>query len=204
MVYSINKERHNLNFYMKLPQKSLFITLCFFSAFAINLLNAEIKLSEKEQVALKAQTQWVLKLIQSNHYLKNDIQSIDGTQIIENFANSLDYSKLYFLKTDIDDYLFRFSESIESFLENGNLYPAFVIYNDYISKFKARTEWVLDRLDEPFVFKEESLFESDRTEALWINSQKEADTTWNAFIHYQVLNELLSITGEAMEDSDNE
>lgn len=202
MVYSINKERHNLNFYMKLPQKSLFITLCFFSAFAINLLNAEIKLSEKEQVALKAQTQWVLKLIQSNHYLKNEIQSIDGTQIIENFANSLDYSKLYFLKTDIDDYLFRFSESIESFLENGNLYPAFVIYNDYISKFKARTEWVLDRLDEPFVFKEESLFESDRTEALWINSQKEADTTWNAFIHYQVLNELLSITGEAMEDSD--
>jgi carboxyl-terminal processing protease len=202
MVYSINKERHNLNFYMKLPQKSLFITLCFFSAFAINLLNAEIKLSEKEQVALKAQTQWVLKLIQSNHYLKNEIQSIDGTQIIENFANSLDYSKLYFLKTDIDDYLFRFSESIESFLENGNLYPAFVIYNDYISKFKARTEWVLDRLDEPFVFKEESLFESDRTEALWINSQKEADTTWNAFIHYQVLNELLSITREAMEDSD--
>ena len=176
----------------------------FLLLFTAGLLNAEITLSEKEKQALQAQTQWALKLIRSNHYLKNEIQSIDGTQIIENFAANLDFSKLYFLRSDIDDYLFRFSESMENFLENGNLYPAFVIYNDFIDHFKTRTDWALKRLDEPFVFEKEILFESDRTESQWIESQAEADAVWDDFIHYQVLNELLSSVGGTLDSSDEE
>lgn len=187
---------------MKLSRLSQFFSTSLLFFFSISLLSAEIILSEKEQLALQTQTQWALKLIRSNHYLKNEIQSIDGSQIIENFADNLDYSKLYFLRSDIEDYSFRFSESIEGFLENGNLYPAFVIYNDFIKKSKARTEWVLKRLDEPFVFQKDILFESDRTESQWMESQAEADAMWNDFIHYQVLNELLSIAGEPAEDNE--
>ena len=189
---------------MKLLRISQLFSSSFLLLLSVSFLSADIKLSEKEQLALQAQTQWALNLIRSNHYLKNEIQTIRGSQIIENFADNLDYSKLYFLRSDIDDYLFRFSESMEAFLENGNLYPAFVIYNDYTNKFKARTEWVLKRLDEPFVFKKDTLFESDRTESQWIETQAEADATWNEFIQYQVLNELLSIAGEPAEDSDEE
>ena len=176
----------------------------FLLLLTVSLLNAEIQLREKEAQALQAQTQWALELIRSNHYLKNEIQSIDGGQIIENFAENLDYSKLYFLRSDIEDYLFRFSESMEGFLENGNLYPAFVIYNDFIDHYKSRTDWALKRLDEPFVFEKEILFESDRTESQWMESQAEADAVWNDFIHYQVLNELLSSVGEATDSSDEE
>ena len=176
----------------------------FLLLLTVSLLNAEIQLSEKEAQVLQAQTQWALELIRSNHYLKNEIQSIDGGQIIENFAENLDYSKLYFLRSDIEDYLFRFSESMECFLENGNLYPAFVIYNDFIDHFKTRTDWALKRLDEPLVFEKEILFESDRTESQWMESQAEADAVWNDFIHYQVLNELLSSAGEATDSSDEE
>ena len=187
---------------MKLLRIHLFFSNSFLLLFSVILLSAEIKLSEKEQVALQTQTQWAIDLIRSNHYLKNEIQSIDGSQIIENFAGNLDYSKLYFLRSDIDDYLFRFSESIEGFLETGNLYPAFVIYNDFTNKFKTRTEWALRRLDEPFVFQKEALFESDRTDSQWIESKADADAVWDKFIHYQVLNELLSIAGEPEEDSE--
>jgi carboxyl-terminal processing protease len=189
---------------MKLLRISQLFSSSFLLLLCVSFLSADIKLSEKEQLELQAQTQWALNLIRSNHYLKNEIQTISGSQIIENFADNLDYSKLYFLRSDIDDYLFRFSESMEAFLENGNLYPAFVIYNDYTNKFKARTEWVLKRLDEPFVFEKDTLFESDRTESQWIETQAEADATWNEFIQYQVLNELLSIAGEPAEDSDEE
>jgi carboxyl-terminal processing protease len=189
---------------MKLLRIYQLFSSSFLLLLCVSFLSADIKLSEKEQLELQAQTQWALNLIRSNHYLKNEIQTISGSQIIENFADNLDYSKLYFLRSDIDDYLFRFSESMEAFLENGNLYPAFVIYNDYTNKFKARTEWVLKRLDEPFVFEKDTLFESDRTESQWIETQAEADATWNEFIQYQVLNELLSIAGEPAEDSDEE
>lgn len=189
---------------MKLLRIYQLFSSSFLLLLSVSFLSADIKLSEKEQLELQAQTQWALNLIRSNHYLKNEIQTISGSQIIENFADNLDYSKLYFLRSDIDDYLFRFSESMEAFLENGNLYPAFVIYNDYTNKFKARTEWVLKRLDEPFVFEKDTLFESDRTESQWIETQAEADAIWNEFIQYQVLNELLSIAGEPAEDSDEE
>ena len=180
----------------------LLSSLLFLST--VSLLNAGIKPNEKEAQALQAQTQWALELIRSNHYLKNEIQSIDGAQIIENFAENLDYSKLYFLRSDIDDYSFRFSASMEGFLENGNLYPAFVIYNDFIDKFKTRTDWALRRLDEPFVFEKDISFESDRTESQWMESQTEADSVWNDFIRYQVLNELLSSVGETTDSSDEE
>ena len=93
---------------------------------------------------------------------------------------------------------------MENFLENGNLYPAFVIYNDFINHFKTRTDWALKRLDEPFDFEKEILFESDRTESQWMKSQAEADVVWDDFIHYQVLNELLSSVGEANDSSDEE
>ena len=189
---------------MKLLRISQFFSSSFLLLLTVSYLSADIKLSEKEQLALQAQTQWALNLIRSNHYLKNEIQTINGSQIIENFADNLDYSKLYFLRSDIDDYLFRFSDSMEGFLENGNLYPAFTIYNDYTRKFKARTDWVLKRLDAPFVFEKDTLFESDRTESQWMNTQAEADALWNEFIRYQVLNELLSIAGEPAEESDED
>jgi carboxyl-terminal processing protease len=189
---------------MKLLRISQFFSSSFLLLLTVSYLSADIKLSEKEQLALQAQTQWALNLIRSNHYLKNEIQTINGSQIIENFADNLDYSKLYFLRSDIDDYLFRFSDSMEGFLENGNLYPAFTIYNDYTRKFKARTDWVLKRLDAPFVFEKDTLFESDRTESQWMNTQAEADALWNEFIQYQVLNELLSIAGEPAEESDED
>lgn len=189
---------------MKLLRISQFFSSSFLLLLTVSYLSADIKLSEKEQLALQAQTQWALNLIRSNHYLKNEIQTINGSQIIENFADNLDYSKLYFLRSDIDDYLFRFSDSMEGFLENGNLYPAFTIYNDYTRKFKARTDWVLKRLDAPFVFEKDTLFESDRTESQWMNTQDEADALWNEFIQYQVLNELLSIAGEPAEESDED
>ena len=40
-------------------------------------------------------------------------------------------------------------------------------------------------MDESFVFEKEVLFESDRTESQWMESQAE-DAVWNDFIHYQV------------------
>ena len=187
---------------MKLLQIYLFFSYSFLLLLTSILLGAEIKLSEKEQASLQTQTKWAINLIRSNHYLKNEIQSIDGSKIIENFASNLDYSKLYFLCSDIEDYLFRFSESLEGFLETGNLYPAFVIYNDFTNKFKTRTEWVLRRLDQPFVFQNQALFESDRTDSQWMESKADADEVWDKFIHYQVLNELLSIAGEPEEASE--
>lgn len=157
-------------------------------------------LKDADIQALKEQTQWAINLIQSRHYLKNEMRSIDTDAVLENFAESLDYSKLYFTATDIQSYQFRFSDALETFFENGNLYPAFVIYEDYTNLFLARTEWVLERLDQPFSFSEDAWFDSDRSDVTWPANQEEAERTWNQFLEYQVLNELLSNTAETLDE----
>ena len=155
-------------------------------------------LSDEEAQALKAQTQWVLNLIQSRHYLHNEMQSINSHAVLENFAESLDYSKLYFTQADIQSYQFRFSDALETFFKNGNLYPAFVIYEDYTERYIARTEWVHQRLNQPFSFEETEWFNSDRSEVSWAANPAEAERTWNQYLKYQVLNELLSNTAETL------
>lgn len=185
-----------------LQTSALCLLLASLSAYA-KVPKAEA-LSDAEIQALKAQTQWVLNLIQSRHYLHSEMQSIDSQAVLENFAESLDYTKLYFTEADIQSYLFRFSDALETFFENGNLYPAFVLYEDYTSRYIARTEWVLQRLDQPFSFEEDEWFNSDRSEATWPANQKEAERLWNQYLEYQVLNELLSNTAEALDEDAEE
>ena len=192
---------------MTINSKFLFIIFIFsnmMSATGDTNFGKLFRLSETEKSSLKDQTVWVLDLIQSKHYLKNEIKHIGGDEIIENFLNHLDYSKLYFCAKDVKGYHFRFSSNIESFLERGNLYPAFTIYQDFAEKFRKRTEWAISRLDRPFNFNNDDLFESDRSEADWMEDEENINSTWEKYLKYQVLNELLSSTIEATEESSEE
>ena len=84
---------------MTINSKFLFIIFIFsnmMSATGDTNFGKLFRLSETEKSSLKDQTVWVLDLIQSKHYLKNEIKHIGGDEIIENFLNHLDYSKLYF------------------------------------------------------------------------------------------------------------
>ena len=145
---------------------------------------------------MKAQTKWALNLIRSKHYLKGEIGQLEGTAIIQSYVELFDYSKLYFLKSDIESYNFRFGDSIESFLQKGNLYPAFTIYEDFKAKVLARYEWISHRLTQPFSFKEIAVFQTDRSESNWPESLDQADLVWEHYLKYQLLNEILSLSGK--------
>ncbi len=153
---------------------------------------------------MKTQTMWALNLIQSRHYIHEDIKTLDGEMIIEKYIESFDYLRLYFLKPEIKNYHMRFAEALEDFLGKGNLYPAFRIYDDYKERVEARTDWIFQRLDHPFSFDENEFFESDRSEKDWPETAEEADILWNQYLKYQILNELLSLSGEASESEDSD
>ncbi|MEC7608938.1 MAG: hypothetical protein VX964_02090, partial [Verrucomicrobiota bacterium] len=96
------------------------------------------------------QTRWVVNTINDRHYLKDSIGILDGHAIVEAYIESFDYSRMYFLKPQIDIFNFRFSESMEAFLEKGNLYAAFEIYNEYSKEAQLRTDWINERLNKTF------------------------------------------------------
>ncbi len=151
-------------------------------------------------VEMGNQTRWVVNTINDRHYLKDSIGILDGRAIVEAYIESFDYSRMYFLKPQIDVFSFRFSESMEAFLEKGNLYAAFEIYKAYSREVEVRTDWINKRLNKTFDFTINELFTPDRREAGWPINKSAADKLWEDRLKYELLNELLSIASEAEKD----
>ena len=149
---------------------------------------------------MAAQTRWVVNTINARHYLRDSMQKLDGKEIVEAYVEAFDYSKMYFLRSDIDDFVFRFADATEGFLEKGNLYAAFEIYEAYKLRAIERTKWIKTRLEGDFDFTMDDTFSPDRREADWGASAEETDALWEARLKYQLLNELLSLASETKED----
>ncbi|MFP4157289.1 MAG: carboxy terminal-processing peptidase [Opitutales bacterium] len=152
-------------------------------------------LSTTDEMA--SQTRWVVNTINARHYLRESMQSLDGEEMVEAYVDSFDYSRMYFLDSELRDFKFRFADAMEGFLEKGNLYAAFEIYNAFREEATARTDWVYERLEKDWDFSEEDSYTPDRREAERPTSKDEADALWERRLKYELLNELMSLAGES-------
>jgi carboxyl-terminal processing protease len=152
-------------------------------------------LSTTDEMA--SQTRWVVNTINARHYLRESMQSLDGEEMVEAYVDSFDYSRMYFLDSELRDFKFRFADAMEGFLEKGNLYAAFEIYNAFREKATLRTDWVFERLEKDWNFSEEESYTPDRREAERPATEDEADALWERRLKYELLNELMSLAGES-------
>ena len=146
------------------------------------------------------QTRWVMNTINSRHYLHGKMEKLNGTEIVEAFTESFDYARMYFLRSEVDDFVFRFGDAMEDFLQKGNLYAAFEIYAAYQANVQERTDWAYQRLAQDFDFSRNESFTPDRREAKWPTTAEESSGLWERRLKYEVLNELLSLAGEEEEE----
>jgi carboxyl-terminal processing protease len=149
---------------------------------------------------MASQTRWVVNTINARHYLRDSIKQLDGEEMVQAYIESFDYSRMYFTEPEMEEFNFRFAGSMEGFLEKGNLYAAFEIYEAYKKVATARTEWALQRLDQTWDFAEDETFRIDRRELDWPATKEQADALWERRLKYELLNELLSLASETEED----
>ena len=184
---------------MKLKSKTMFrICLITLAAIAIQL---SVCTGFEQTKELAAQTRWAVNTINSRHYLHGSMETLDGTEIVESFVKTFDYSHMYFLRSEIDDFIFRFGNAMEEFLQKGNLYPAFEIYSAYQAKAQTWTDWVNERLDQDFNFSADEYFTPDRSKADWPANENVSIALWERRLKYELLNELLSLAGEEKEEN---
>lgn len=143
------------------------------------------------------QTRWVANTISNRHYLRDTIGKLDGHEIIEAYVKSFDYSHMFLLQADLDDFNFRFADAMEAFLEKGNLYAAFEIFKTFRSRAEERTQWIDSRLNREFDFTVDAYFNTDRKEAPCPADQAEADALWERRLKYELINEMLSLASES-------
>jgi carboxyl-terminal processing protease len=150
---------------------------------------------------MAAQTRWVVNTINARHYLRGSMEKLNGSEMVEAYTESFDYGRMYFLRSEVDDFIFRFGDAMEDFLEKGNLYAAFEIYTAYQKNVQARTEWVYARLAQDFDFSAEESFTPDRREVDWPADTATNEDLWERRLKYELLNELLSLAGEEKEET---
>ncbi|HAV12479.1 MAG TPA: hypothetical protein DCX06_03130 [Opitutae bacterium] len=179
------------------PAKRIALAAILFTQ-SFSIASAEAELTQSAEMA--SQTRWVVNTINARHYLRESMESLNGTEIVEAYVESFDYSRMYFLRSEMDDFIFRFGGAMEDFLKKGNLYAAFEIYQSYRDTAEARTAWVYDRLKQDFDFTVDETFSPDRREAEWPSTKAEADNLWERRLKYELLNEMMSLASEAKDE----
>jgi carboxyl-terminal processing protease len=149
---------------------------------------------------MRVETRWVVNSIERLHYSNRRLADKDMEAFLKRFIESLDLHRMYFLAEEVDLHLNRFGPTMQSYLAQGNLFPAFRIFQDYRNTALDRLEWVSQRLDQPFDLLSENRFQPDRSKLPWPETPEAADLLWENRLKYELLNELMPLLVTSTEE----
>lgn len=132
-----------------------------------------------------------LATLNYNRIVLNDALS---AVIYNRYLSDLDGQHLYFLAADIDGFE-RWKSVLDQQIKNGQLAPAFTIFNRAQQRMRERLEFVLSELDKDSTLLDftgtESL-QNDRKDSPWAKSRTELDQLWRLRLKGSALSMKLS------------
>jgi carboxyl-terminal processing protease len=139
---------------------------------------------------MQQETKWLVQALQQAHFNKVSIKELNSKEFLISYLEKLDKMKLYFIQDDADLFINRYSSTLITFFEQGNLFPGFEIYNSYKEKSIKRLDWVLEFLKEDF--DSNKTYQTDRDDKSWESSNIELEIVWKKLIEFEILGETLS------------
>lgn len=160
-------------------------------------INDTIKVLKPERKNVQ-ETILVTELLKAYHYRKLPLDDSVSEVIYNNFLESLDHSKLYFLKSDINSFD-KYRYYMDDYLTDGNLDAAYQIFAVFQERTYQRLAVIQDLLKAnhfDFTIDEEFVF--DRDDLSWLNSEEELNEAWRKYIKNQLLS--LKLSGKTVEE----
>ena len=115
------------------------------------------------------------------HYKKRKLDNEFSEEILNEYLNSLDPQKIYFLADDVKEYQsYRFY--VDDFLRTGKVDLAYEIYKIFRIRVKERTEYAKSLLEYPFDFMLKEQFQHNRESAQWAVSENEYNLLWRKIV----------------------
>lgn len=166
----------------------LLIALFVFSSFAFSVEASE-PLHPNREHALVGRL--VSKLLTQYHYNHRSLDDAVSAEHFDFYLKFLDRNRYYFLASDIERFK-EYEHQLDDALFGGNLEPAFLIFNTYKERVLERSQYVAERLKEPFDFSVNETYDLDREEAPWATSREELNELWRKRLKHEALNLKLS------------
>jgi carboxyl-terminal processing protease len=139
------------------------------SAFAAQLL------APREDQSLAAHLS--AEVLSRNHYKQVPLDDALSTAIFDNYLNSLDGEKIFFIQTDIDIFS-PAKTSLDDAILHEDLRIPFAIFNSYQQSVEERIAYSRVLLKQGFDFKEHESIQSNRKNAEWPKSEDELNDLW--------------------------
>jgi carboxyl-terminal processing protease len=135
--------------------------------------------------------QVITSILTKYHYKKTDLNDSLSVLIFDEYIKSLDNGKLYFLKSDIEEFQ-KYRLVIDDYLNEGNETFAFDVFNRYKVRLNERMTYILHRLNEEFDFTIDEYYVPDRKDEDWAKTKTELDEIWRKRLKNDALNKKLA------------
>ncbi len=136
-------------------------------------------------------SQVITQFLSMYHYKKQKLNDSLSSVIYDQYISALDNNKLYFVKSDIDNFeKYRFQ--IDDFLREGNINSAFEIFYVYKKRLGERIKYIDSLLKNKFDFSINESFSPDREKSDWAKTPDELDELWRLRLKNDALNLILS------------
>ena len=155
----------------------------------------ETELSVDDKQCLEEEARLVISVLQSTHLNKQSFYGIDSEELILTFLSYLDPECMIFNEQQVKFILKRFGNNLKpAYLSKGDVYPAFEIFNSFVDKARNRTEWIQQRLDQPFNLgsNDAITFNRDASILEWPKNKGAANQKWEDYLKFQIINEILA------------
>jgi len=137
----------------------------------------------------------VSTILEKYHYRKLKVDDSLSSVIFDNYVNGFDPNKIYFLKSDVDQFQ-KYRYTMDDDLRSGNLEAAFEIYNVFQTRYKSRNEKAIEFIQEKFDYTQDEVIQVDRENSAWASNDAELDDYWRKYIKNEKLTRILSGTEE--------
>ncbi len=146
---------------------------------------------------MSTEDQLINTILSRYHYRKYSLNDSLSNVIFNRYLKSLDYNKMYFLQSDINDFD-QYKYQLDNDIKNGNLKPAYVIFNVFRKRMSERIEYAKKLLDKGFDFTKDEKFLIDRKNAPWSKDTAAYNELWKKRVKNDALN--LVLTGKKWDD----
>ena len=128
-------------------------------------------------------------ILETYHYKKQELDDELSAAILDNYLESLDANRSFFLQSDVDGFRRQYQFQLDDLIEEGNVTAAFDIFKVHRLRIKQRILYALDQLKQEHDFSIDEDFFFDRRDTAWPDSIKELDELWRK----RVKNDILSL-----------
>ncbi|MCY2994097.1 MAG: carboxy terminal-processing peptidase [Planctomycetota bacterium] len=128
----------------------------------------------------------VTELLKREHLSKHPLDDEISRRGMKSFLKTLDPMKMYFLKSDIDEFMRR-QNDLDDMLKNKDISFAYAVFQRFLTRVDERVKMVDELLKSDFDFATADTMVTDPEQVQYAQNIEQAQTRWTKRIKYDML-----------------